>query len=437
VSGFDTLLLRPGLAVPGGSAALAALPVPPPPPALPASAADSAAGAPIRGGGAAGGAGAGGGGGWGTATEAGRVLDFRRRGAPPRRRRRSPLLALARPLGVAVLTVALPLGLASWVLTSRRFQLRGFTVTGTQRVPEAWVRQALAPLDGRNLVRLPLDEVRERLAANPWIAAVDATKQLPDHLRVTVAERLPAVLVRRGGGPLLYADAAGRPIAPAGSPAEQAAARRRGLLLVSLPLPPAAGAPLARPAALGDAADADAAAAGAARAGSGLVEAVAPASLPAGVVAAESLSAVAGALRLAARLRQLRPAWAAALQEIEALDDDDYRLQIEGLPCPLLVRGSRLAGNLDRFEQLLPELRRRYPALAGVDLRFARRIVVQPATAAAAARPALSPNSRPVPGGPAAAAAPPVPPAAGAPRAGAASAAPPPAAQPVLTGAGD
>jgi cell division septal protein FtsQ len=331
---------------------------------------------------------------------AGRVLDFRRRGAPPRRRRRNPLLVLARPLAVAATAVALPLALAAWVLTSPRFQLRHVEVLAarlapaaapvlplpvavpappvavpappvagpaapappvpragapplppaaaapnTRRVPAAWVQQALAPLAGRNLLRLPLAEVRQRLAANPWIASVDIAKQLPDRLRVSIAERRPAVLLRSGQA-LLYADAGGRPIAPVESPAA-AAARRQELLVVTLP------------------------------------------AFFAGEAAGRE--GVGGALLLAARLRQLRPAWATGLSQIDVVDEDDFQLHASGLPCPLLVRGSQLAGNLDRFEQLLPDLRRRYPALAAVDLRFSRRIVIQPAPAApssAAPRPA-------------------------------------------------
>jgi hypothetical protein len=323
----------------------------PPPWNAGASAALAAAALPAARGLAAGAAGAAGG---------SRALDFRRRGAPPRRRRRSLLLALARPLGVALLTVALPLGLGAWLLTSRRFQLRDVTVrrraetagafaVQPERVPAAWVRRALAPLAGRNLLRLPLAEVRQRLAANPWIAAADAAKQLPDRLRVTVVERRPAVLLRSGEA-LLFADAAGRPIAPVGSPAEEAAARRQGLLEVTFPRRPAPALP-----ALPDGQ---------------------------GAPAAEAARGIAGALLLAAQLRQLRPDWRPALSQIDVVDEDDYQLHAAGLPCPLLVRGSRLAGNLVRFEQLLPELARRYPALAGVDLRFSRRIVVQPASPA-------------------------------------------------------
>jgi cell division septal protein FtsQ len=487
----------------------------------------------------AGGTGFSGGGSGGGLDGAGRVLDFRRRGAPPRRRRRNPLLALARPLGVALAAVALPLALAGWLFTSPRFQLRhvvvvpaavapaaaaapasaaarktqaalapppsrpavatalaagtvpappsmapvaGASPAGSMatapearpvlaappalmapldaaaspppaaqlapatfaarlavvaraaavslaallsaavretraalasspagsaspappsaaapirapvvvratpppmpgRVPAAWVQQALAPLLGRNLLRLPLAEVRQRLATNPWIAAVDVAKQLPDGLRVSVAERRPAVLLRSGEA-LLYADAAGRQIAPVGSPAEAEAARRQELLVVTLPPPFAGKGPAPAPPPGGDGAPAAATAPG------------------------EGEREIAGALLLAARLRELRPAWTKALSRIDVVDEDDYQLHVSGLPCPLLVRGSHLAGNLERFEQLLPDLRRRYPALASVDLRFSRRIVVQPA-AVPAIQPATTPAVRPA----AAAARPPAPPA--------------------------
>ncbi len=310
----------------------------------------------------------------------GRVLDFRRRGAPPRRRRRSLQLSLAKPLGVAVLTVALPLALATWVLTGRRFQLHAVTINRRRepafqgvvapRVAESWVRQALAPLTGRNLLRLPLAEVRQRLGGNAWIASAEVTKELPDRLRVTLAERHPVVLLRHGEE-LLFADAAGRPIAPVASAAEREAARRQGLLVVRFSEPAfavaaAAGAPPALPAPLAPLAP---------------MNRPAPAGFGDVASAAPRAGGHAGARRLADQLRRLRPAWTSALTEIEVMDEDDYRLRIDGLPCPLLVRGSRLADNLARFEQLLPELKRRYPALSAVDLRFARRIVVQPAPA--------------------------------------------------------
>ena len=91
----------------------------------------------------------------------GRILDFRRRGTPPRRRRRSVLLALVKPLLAAFAVVAVPVGLAAWVLTAPLFRLREVEVGAIAgrvygRVPAGSVRQALAPLAGENLVRLSL-----------------------------------------------------------------------------------------------------------------------------------------------------------------------------------------------------------------------------------------------------------------------------------------
>ena len=260
-----------------------------------------------------------------------RVLDFRRRGAPPRRRRAHPLQVLLRPLAAALLLVALPAGLATWVLTSPRFQLREVVVEGgSERVPATWVAARLAPLEGKNLVRLPLGEVAAELRRNPWIDAVELRKELPGLLRVGISERHPEAFLSNAGR-LYYTDSAGRPIVPVDTPEE---ARRAGLLEVRFTHPVAGG--------------------------------------------------VASALDVAAELGRVRPDWAGALTLVEVLGEEDFRLHTGALRFPLLVTRGQVGPKVRRLEELLPELDRRYPAIAAVDLRFSRRIVVQPATAAAA-----------------------------------------------------
>ena len=273
-----------------------------------------------------------------TMPSTGRVLDFRRRGTPPRRRRKSFLLALLRPLAMAVIVVALPTGIVYWVLTAPMFRLRtvrvGHMGGSSRRVAVAWVRQTLAPLQGRNLVRLSLADATARLQSNPWIEKVEIAKELPDGLRVKLAERRPVALLL-SGQTLAYADTAGRPIAPVATPGELEEARKAGLLVVSFVREPH----------------------------------------PDGV-------GVAAALKVAAELGRVQPDWAAKLAQIEVLGEEDFRLRTDALPFPLLVTAGQVGPKVQRLVELLPELTQRYSRIDAVDLRFSRRIVVQPALSA-------------------------------------------------------
>ena len=266
--------------------------------------------------------------------------DFRRRGTQPRRRRKSMLLSLLRPLAMALIVVALPTGLVYWVLTAPMFRLRTVNVGGpSRRVGPAWVQQALAPLQGRNLVRLSLADATARLQSNPWIEKVEIEKELPAALRVKLAERRPVALLLSGQN-LAYADTAGRPIAPVASPGELEEARKAGLLVVSFVREPH----------------------------------------PGGV-------GVAAALKVAAELGRVQPDWAAKLAQIEVLGEEDFRLHTDALPFPLLVTAGQVGPKVQRLVELLPELTQRYSRIEAVDLRFSRRIVVQPSQSA---QPALS-----------------------------------------------
>ena len=264
----------------------------------------------------------------------GRVLDFRRRGVPPRRKRKSLLVKLLKPLTAAVGLVALPVGVVAWVLTAPLFRLREVDVrpvkgAPTGRVSPDQVRQALGPLRGRNLVLLSLADAAARVQRNPWIASVEIAKELPGRLRVRVAERKPIALLLAGSD-LVYADAEGRAIAPVATPAELEAARKRGLLVVSFTREP----------------------------------------YPNGMAAA---------LKVAAELGRVEPNWAAKLAQIEVLGEEDFRLRTDALPFPLLVKDGEVGPKVQRLVTLLLELSRRYPRIEAVDLRFSRRIVVQPA----------------------------------------------------------
>lgn len=253
--------------------------------------------------------------------------EFRRSSAPPRRRRRNPVLALLRPLAVSLLLVAMPAALVTWVLASPRFDLRDVAVSGTPRVSAEALRAAVAPFEGGNLVLLPLDTVEAAVRRNPWVDTVEVAKELPDRLRVEVTERRPVALLVRGSG-LVYADEKGRPIAPVDDPER---ARKAGLVVVAFAHPQLSPS-----------------------------------------------DGVGGALEVAGELGRVQPSWAGALSKIEVLGEQDFRLHTGSLRFPLLVTRGQVGPKVKRLTELLPQLDRRYPAIRAVDLRFSRRIVVQP-----------------------------------------------------------
>lgn len=260
-----------------------------------------------------------------------RVLPFRRPANAVRVRRRSPWLALFRHFAQAIVLVGGPVTLAFWLFSSPTFALARVDLDGNRFVERAWVDRALAPLLGSNLLSLPLPLVEELLSTNPWVEGVTVQKRLPDELRISLVERQPAALLRDGSS-LVYLDGEGRPIAvfdPVRDPVRDPARGPRDLLLVS----------------------------------------VAPA----------TDAEPSGAFEVARELATTAPRWAATLSEVEVLGDGDYRLYLGALAFPLLVRTGTLKERVAELEKLLPELGRRYPKLAFIDLRFDRRIIFQPA----------------------------------------------------------
>ncbi len=252
----------------------------------------------------------------------GKVLPFRRRSAAVRVRRRNPWLALLGPFLQALVLVGTPIALGLWLFSSPSFALAHVEVKGNQRVDARWLDRTLAPLGGSNLFELSIPLVQRLIGVNPWIAQVTVEKRLPNTLRLAVIERRPAALLRTVDG-LSVLDADGKVIAP-----WQPNLGAENLLLVSV-----------------------------------------------GTTSEVDLS---GALAVAGELGRVEPDWAATLSEVEVLSDDDFRLYLGALPFPLAVRAGTLAARLPVLRSLLPELERRYPGLASVDLRFERRIVFQP-----------------------------------------------------------
>lgn len=256
----------------------------------------------------------------------------------PRRRRlqpgrRSRWLRWLRTVAWFLGIVGSPLAALLWLLHSPRFALQEVDVSFTEaeapatvRVPEAWVREAVAPFTGRNLLRLPLAEVTGRLEVHPWVKSVALSKALPSRLGVRVTERQAAALLRDGGD-LFYLDPNGEIIAPVeGAPPP--------LVVVEL------AGPWRRPA---------------------------------------------PALALLGELDAVGPEWLGGLQSILILEENDFVLSTTDLPYPLLVRAGTLADKVRRLRELLPDIMARTGAGAAIDLRFEQRIIIQPSAGSRAA----------------------------------------------------
>ena len=255
--------------------------------------------------------------------EAERAEHYRRRRQPLSHRRKPLLVALARPLLTALLLVATPAAAAYWAATTPYLEISRIEISGTERVSAAWVGEALAGLEGRHLLRVGFDEVRPRLANHGWIRDVALRKELPDCLHVLIEERRPAAILRLRGE-LWFVERDATVIARYDPRLED-----ETLVVLDAPV--------------------------------------------------GSRFELVPALDLAAEWRRLDPPWSGPIVEIEIVSEEDFRVHTAGLDFPVLVSPGRLASGLDRLSWLLPELDRRYPAIASVDIRYSRQIVFQPA----------------------------------------------------------
>lgn len=262
-----------------------------------------------------------------------RVPLYRRRAVKPRPRRHLGVLRWLRPLLTAILLVGAVAAAIVWMAVSPRFQISAVEVRGDDPALTAWVEQRVAPFAGRPLLLLPLDRVTAAVGAHPWIDTLEVSRLLPDRLSVEIHERRPAAVMEiRGPGAtreLMYADREGRAIAPvdapgAGAPDPEVLAR---LLRVSGGAPDTGGVP--------------------------------------------------EALEIRRELQRAHPGWAEAVTRVEVLGENDFRLHTASLPFSLAVRSGEVGPKIRWLERLLPRLVERWGEPGSVDLRFARRIVME------------------------------------------------------------
>jgi cell division septal protein FtsQ len=88
-----------------------------------------------------------------------------------------------------------------------------FEIGGCRRARTRDLLAVLSPYRGRNLATLNLAPISAGLEKVAWIDRVTVSKEFPDALKITIAEKTPVAL-RREGGALFWLDADGRVVAP-------------------------------------------------------------------------------------------------------------------------------------------------------------------------------------------------------------------------------
>ncbi|HEX5757031.1 MAG TPA: cell division protein FtsQ/DivIB [Arenimonas sp.] len=94
-------------------------------------------------------------------------------------------------LAIAMVTLPIVAVLSGWIGTER-WPLRQLVLTGEfQLVEDARVREAVLPQAGRGFFAVDLREVRDAVAALPWVATVQVRKRWPDRIEIQVGEHRP------------------------------------------------------------------------------------------------------------------------------------------------------------------------------------------------------------------------------------------------------
>ena len=95
---------------------------------------------------------------------------------------------------------AIVAGVVWALLGSRLLVVRSISVAGTHLVTQAQVLTAADVPLGTPLMRVNTGQVAQRVEAIRQVASASVSKDWPDHLAITVRERVPVVAVRMAGG---------------------------------------------------------------------------------------------------------------------------------------------------------------------------------------------------------------------------------------------
>ncbi|MFC7497542.1 MULTISPECIES: cell division protein FtsQ/DivIB [unclassified Nocardioides] len=104
-----------------------------------------------------------------------------------------------KPLLAVVLLIALVAGGVWLVYFSSYLAVKGVEVVGEEQLSAAEIERAAAAPTGEPLATADLDRIRARVESLAPVKSADVTRQWPDHVLVTVTERVPVAVVSIGG----------------------------------------------------------------------------------------------------------------------------------------------------------------------------------------------------------------------------------------------
>ncbi len=104
--------------------------------------------------------------------------------------------------GIAALAYALLLGAQyghDYATTSPRFAVRDLVFEPTPHVPSEHLVATMGIAPGTNILSVDLEQLRETIVAEPWVADATVERDLPDTLNVSVVEHEAEAVLLAGG----------------------------------------------------------------------------------------------------------------------------------------------------------------------------------------------------------------------------------------------
>lgn len=256
---------------------------------------------------------------------------FHRAHVKPARRRaawRSAAVMAVKYGVLLALVLFAAMRVSAFVSTSPVLRIDRIVMSGNQRVPAEAVSALLGGLHGENILAADLEAYRNRLLESPWIADASFKRALPSTLEVTVRERTP-IAIGRKGGQLYLVDERG------------AAIDAYGPQYANLDLPIVDGF------------------------GAGKDD--------------EAVDATRGATaaRLIMALRQ-KPAIVERLSQVDVADVHNVTILLNDDPAELRVGDDHFLERVESYLSLSSALHQRVPEIDYVDLRFDGRVYVRP-----------------------------------------------------------